>query len=160
MTKSQQLEIYRQNMKALDESRARQAEHDEIQRWHRVGERVSFWVAMLALAFAVWLSTCGAGERESRWLRVTATAYCGGPCAECQTTGTTKTGRDASQRGVAVDPRVIGLGARLDIPGAGVWLPADDIGGAIKGERVDIRMADHATAKAWGRRVVVVRVWE
>lgn len=159
MTKSQQLEIYRQNMKALDESRARQAEHDEIQRWHRVGERVSFWVAMLALAFAVWLSTCGAGERTPRWLRVEATAYC--PCAICTDgDGITATGRDASKRGVAVDPQVIGLGARLDVPGVGVWLPADDVGGLIKGERVDIRMADHATAKAWGRRVVVVRVWE
>ena len=92
------------------------------------------------------------------WKIVEATAYCGGPCKTCGTTGTTRTGRDADSRGVAVDPAVIPLGSRLDIPGYGSWVRADDTGGAIKGDRIDLRMG-HREAREFGRQTLRVRIW-
>lgn len=114
----------------------------------------------MVLALIIFSELCWGAERTPRRMRVVATGYCGGPCAICQTTGITKTGRDARKRGVAVDPDAIALGARIDIPGVGAWIRADDIGGAIKGNKIDIRFVDHKTAKAWGRRTITVRVWE
>lgn len=51
-------------------------------------------------------------------LIVIVTAYC--PCSTCcgsHANGLTATNRDATRAGVAVDPKVIPLGSRLDIPG-------------------------------------------
>jgi 3D (Asp-Asp-Asp) domain-containing protein len=94
------------------------------------------------------------------WRTVEASAYC--PCAICcgeHADGKTATGRDASLPGVAVDPAVIPLGSRLDVPGVGSWRLADDTGGAIKGEKIDVRMSNHEEAKKFGRRTLRVRVW-
>lgn len=96
---------------------------------------------------------------------VLCTAYC--PCALCTDgDGLTATGRDAMIFGVAVDPRIIPLGAHLDIPGYrrgpnrnGSWIRADDMGRLIKGYRIDVRCATHAEAVAWGTRKIRVRVW-
>jgi 3D (Asp-Asp-Asp) domain-containing protein len=151
------LEQYRKNMRAWQD---RTDSRTDEQR-NRTALAIAFGIAAVALAILVWSAACGAGERTPRLLRVTATAYC--PCAICTDgDGKTATGRDASKRGVAVDPSVIALGARLDIPGAGAWIKADDVGGAIKGNRIDYRDENwtHDQAKAWGRRVVVVRIWE
>jgi 3D (Asp-Asp-Asp) domain-containing protein len=93
------------------------------------------------------------------WRTVEATAYCPGPCAICGTTGKTATGRDATLPGVAVDPAVIPLGSRLDVPGVGSWVLADDTGGAIKGEKIDVRMRTHEEAVEFGRKTIRVRVW-
>jgi 3D (Asp-Asp-Asp) domain-containing protein len=88
-----------------------------------------------------------------------ATGYC--PCAICCGTadGITSTGASAHRKGVATDPRHIPTGSRLDIPGIGSWLPADDIGGAIKGNRIDVRFATHAEARAFGKKRLEIRVW-
>jgi 3D (Asp-Asp-Asp) domain-containing protein len=70
----------------------------------------------------------------------------------------TKTERDGrSVHGVAVDPRVIPLGTRLWIPGYGHAI-ADDIGSAIKGHRIDLRMQQAANMHRWGVRQVHVYV--
>lgn len=70
----------------------------------------------------------------------------------------TKTERDGqSVHGVAVDPRIVPLGARLWIPGYGHAI-ADDIGSAIKGRRIDLRMQNEKSMHAWGVRSVVVYV--
>jgi 3D (Asp-Asp-Asp) domain-containing protein len=110
------------------------------------------FVTLLALGFAPlsWRST----HRT-----VVATGYCPGPCAVCETTGVTATGAAAHSKGVAVDPRQIPLGSRLDIPGVGSWLPADDVGGAIKGNRIDIRFPTHAEARAFGKKRLEIRTW-
>lgn len=98
------------------------------------------------------------------YVTVEATAYCGGPCRVCGTSGTTKTGRDASLDGIAVDPTVIPIGSRIDYPrekGSDrkcTWVLADDTGGAIRGRRIDIRMG-HAEAVEFGRKQMVIRVW-
>ncbi len=84
-----------------------------------------------------------------------STAYC--PCGECGTgTGKTATGAKARRGVVAVDPRVIELGTKLQIEGYGEAIAADT-GGAIKGEIIDVCFNSHQKALQWGRRTV--KVW-
>jgi 3D (Asp-Asp-Asp) domain-containing protein len=72
----------------------------------------------------------------------------------------TVTERDGrSAHGVAVDPDIIPLGSRLWIPGYGHAI-ADDIGGWIKGHRIDVRCQDDESMDNWGRRKVRVYVLE
>jgi len=99
-------------------------------------------------------------QQASKRIKVEATAYC--PCKKCCgkfADGVTATGRDASKAGVAVDPKVIPLGSHIDIPGYGNWILADDVGGAIKGNRIDVRFSSHQDALNWGRREIIIRVW-
>jgi len=76
-----------------------------------------------------------------------ATCYTGG--------GTTATGTRPSQAEVAVDPGVIPLGSQVFIPGIGVRT-AEDTGGAIRGERVDIWEPSYAQCIQFGAQHVAV----
>lgn len=58
---------------------------------------------------------------------------------------------------VAVDPSVIPLGTRLYIDGYG-YAVADDIGSAIKGNRIDLAFDSHGEAVQFGRRPVTVYI--
>lgn len=62
-------------------------------------------------------------------------------------------------RTIAVDPGVIPYGSRVWINGEGPYI-AEDTGGAIRGERIDIYVGEGAeayrTAMRWGRRDVEV----
>lgn len=58
---------------------------------------------------------------------------------------------------VAVDPRVIPLGTKLYIPGYGYGI-ADDTGGAIKGDRVDLFFNSESECYSWGVRPVDVYI--
>lgn len=58
---------------------------------------------------------------------------------------------------VAVDPKVIPLGTRLYIDGYG-FARAEDIGSAIKGDKIDLFMETEAEALRFGRRWVTVYV--
>lgn len=60
---------------------------------------------------------------------------------------------------VAVDPMVIPLGTRLYIQGYGYAI-ADDIGGAIKGDRIDVAFDTRSEALDFGLRRVVVYILE
>lgn len=108
-----------------------------------------------------------------RALFVTATAYCPGTpgsgcptdsrgysfCCEQYTDGRTYTGLPAVQgrgtldspRIVAVDPKVIPLKKMLYIEGIG-FASAEDIGGAIKGNRIDLLFDQHKDADSFGLR--------
>jgi len=79
-----------------------------------------------------------------------ATAY-------CYTGNRTATGTWPSRGTIAVDPEVIPLGTRLHIEGYGEGI-AEDTGGAIKGEIIDLYMLDRNEALSWGRRQVEVRI--
>jgi len=72
--------------------------------------------------------------------------------------GYTSTGADAYTRGVAVDPTVIPYGTTLDIPGYGV-VEADDCGGKIKKNHIDVRFTTHQDALNWGVQHLKVKVY-
>jgi 3D (Asp-Asp-Asp) domain-containing protein len=85
-------------------------------------------------------------------MQMVATAYTAN-CAGCG--GITALGRPAGHGIVAVDPRVIPLGARLFIPGYGAAI-AGDTGGAIHGLRIDLGFNSLREALDFGRREVTV----
>lgn len=88
----------------------------------------------------------------------TSTAYCG--CCQCcgKSDGITSTGTHAEQgRTVAVDPSVIPYGTRLLIEDN--YYIAEDCGGAIQGNRIDIYFDNHQEALDYGIKQVEVYVW-
>lgn len=86
------------------------------------------------------------------------TAYC--PCAKCcgaWADGITFTGAVATPgRTIAVDPSVIPLGSTVIINGK--EYVAEDIGGAIKGDRIDIFFATHDDALQFGVQYADVKI--
>ena len=58
---------------------------------------------------------------------------------------------------VAVDPEIIPLGTKLEIKDMGIYT-AEDTGGKIKGNRIDIYFKTREEAKSFGRQVVWVRI--
>ncbi|NIK11992.1 3D domain-containing protein [Alkalibacillus almallahensis] len=96
--------------------------------------------------------------KERMYMEATAyTAYCDG-CS-----GITKTGIDLranpNQKVIAVDPNIIPLGAKVWVEGYGTAI-AGDTGGAIKGNRIDVFMANEADANRFGRRQVQIKILE
>lgn len=84
-------------------------------------------------------------------ITVTATAYC--PCKQCcgKTDGITATGTIATAgRTIAVDPDVIPYGTEIIINGN--TYVAEDCGGAVKGNDVDIFFDTHEEALNFGRQ--------
>ncbi len=111
-------------------------------------------LAILALGTPNLTVSAVATQQSIEWnaLDVVATAYC--PCSKCcgqHSDGVTAIGMDAFSKGVAVDRRLIPLRSRVLIPGYGTVL-ADDVGGAIKHNRIDVRFSSHAKALNWGVR--------
>ena len=80
------------------------------------------------------------------------TAYCS--CVKCcgqWADGITYTGTKATEgRTIAVDPDVIPLGSKVEIDG--VTYIAEDIGGAVDGNRLDLYFNSHDEALSWGRQ--------
>lgn len=91
-------------------------------------------------------------------MTVTATAYTA-YCEGCS--GTTYTGIDLranpNQKVIAVDPSIIPLGSRVWVEGYGEAI-AGDIGGAIKGNIIDVFLEHQQEALNWGRRTVKIKV--
>lgn len=81
-----------------------------------------------------------------------ATYYCYG---HITATGT----KPVPGRTVAADPTVLAYGTKLIIDGVPGYV-VEDCGGDIKGARIDIFVADYATAIQNGRRQVMVEVME
>ena len=90
------------------------------------------------------------------------TAYC--PCAKCcgKTDGITSTGTTATEgRTIAVDPRVIPYGSTVTIyfaDGTSHTYTAEDCGGAIKENRIDVFFDSHEAARAFGVQSAMVYV--
>jgi len=101
-------------------------------------------------------------------IQVEATAYCA--CYKCcgkypsnKYYGITKTGTRAKVGTIAVDPRKIPLGTTLYIEGLyGAKNygdgKAEDIGGAIKGNIIDLYFDTHQETINWGRQQVMVYI--
>lgn len=60
---------------------------------------------------------------------------------------------------VAVDPKVIPLGSKLYVEGYG-YCEAQDTGGAIKGDRIDVFLDTKEQCFEWGRKIVQVYLLE
>lgn len=96
----------------------------------------------------------GTYRGEAQEILMVATAY----SAEQPGIGTrTAMGTRVRYGVVAVDPKVIPLGTKLYIEGYG-YAVAEDVGGAIKGNRIDVYFNTVKECYQWGRRVVKVYV--
>ncbi len=82
----------------------------------------------------------------SKAMTVTATAY-------THTGNRTATGTVARVGVIAVDPRVIPLGTKVYVEGYG-YATAEDTGGAIKGNKIDIFLNSESQCRNWGRKSV------
>ncbi|MBS8264440.1 LysM peptidoglycan-binding domain-containing protein [Mesobacillus boroniphilus] len=91
-------------------------------------------------------------------ITVEATAYTAN-CTGCS--GITKTGvnlkANPNAKVIAVDPTVIPLGSKVYVEGYG-YATAEDIGGAIKGNRIDVFIPTQSGALQWGRKQVKVTI--
>lgn len=89
------------------------------------------------------------GNTEYKEVRVmAATAY-------TYTGNTTATGQTTARGIIAVDPSVIPLGTRLYVEGYGYGI-AQDTGGVINGNIIDLFMESNAECLRWGRKTVRV----
>lgn len=95
-----------------------------------------------------------APSRYNRTLTMTATAY---TAYDDGNGNYTYRGNFLRKGLVAVDPTVIPLGTRLYIEGYGYAI-ADDIGGAIKGNKIDLAYENRQDALQFGRQKVTVYV--
>ena len=92
------------------------------------------------------------------------TAYC--PCMKCcgKIDGITSTGTTAAEgRTIAVDPRVIPYGSTVTIyfaDGTSHTYTAEDCGGAIKENRIDVFFDDHQAAREFGVQTAYVYMEE
>ena len=87
---------------------------------------------------------------NSRQMSVVATAYA---------TGTiTSTGTKPKWGTIAVDPNVIPYGTKVYIPKFNMTFTAEDCGGAIKGNKIDIFMGSKKEAYSWGRRTIDIYI--
>lgn len=73
------------------------------------------------------------------------TFYCKGTCCNGKYNGTALGTNIVAGRTIAVDPKVIPLGSEVFIEGYGSFI-AEDTGGKIKGEKIDIAVNSHSEA--------------
>ncbi|MHC4268408.1 MAG: 3D domain-containing protein [Planctomycetota bacterium] len=93
-----------------------------------------------------------------------ATAYCS--CKRCcdkdpsdKWYGITASGKRAKWGTIAVDRKVIKLGSKLRIDGfPDTIFRAEDVGGAIKGNHIDVWFPSHKEALQFGVQDIVVQV--
>ncbi len=133
------------------------------------GKRFYSFVCFSMVVFTFSQGSFAGKEEWTQQKRVVMVrAYC--PCALCckgTGNGITATGTNAFEAGIAVDPRVIPFGSRLDVPGYfrgvngdGSWILADDTGPRAKGMKIEVRFRKHSESLNWGKRRLKVRVWK
>ncbi len=102
-----------------------------------------------------------APRKYEKVLDIKATAYSPGPLDNDQWGDKTYLGTTIRPGVVAVDPKVIPLGSRLYVEypdGRGEYAVAEDTGGAIKGNRIDIAIMNRDKATEFGIKPVKVYV--
>jgi len=110
-----------------------------------------FLAAVLSAVLGLGVVHADAAEQTPYRLRVDAVAY--------HLPGRTASGLQVRKGVVAVDPALIPLGTRLFVPGYGKAIAAD-VGAEIKGRIIDLWMPSTAEAREWGRRTVVITVYQ
>lgn len=104
-----------------------------------------------------------APKNAKKVLDIVATAYGPGSQDNDQYGSKTYLGTQVREGIIAVDPNVIPLGSRVYIQypdGHGTYAVAEDTGGAIKGNRIDIAKSSHGEASEFGIQHVKVFVME
>ncbi len=117
----------------------------------------AFFVSMFLLLSSVFFISSVKAEVFK------ATAYCS--CERCcdkdpsdRWYGITATGKRARWGTVAVDRRVIELGSKLRIEGyPDTVFRAEDVGGAIKGNHIDVWFPSHREALKFGVQEIVIQ---
>ena len=137
----------------IGENKALQEELDEIQRQQEL--RQDFTRNLLFRIDSMRKELNELEDFLEQWevLSVEATAYSHG-CGNGDGYTATMT-RPVEGRTIAVDPDIIPLGSEVYVEGWG-WMIAEDTGGAIKGEIIDIFVDDVRDAWDWGRQEVRV----
>ena len=87
---------------------------------------------------------------NGKHIKSVATAYSGG--------GKTATGTVPKWGTIAVDPKVIPYGTKVYIPQFNKTFIAEDCGGAIKGNKIDIYMNSKQECINWGRRSIDIYI--
>ncbi|WP_163969421.1 LysM peptidoglycan-binding and 3D domain-containing protein [Oceanobacillus halotolerans] len=99
-------------------------------------------------------------DPSGKTITVSATAYTA-DCDGCS--GITATGvnlnNNPNAKVIAVDPNVIPLGSEVYVEGYG-YATAADVGGAIKGNKIDLHVSTKKEAFEWGVRTVDVTIVE
>ena len=91
----------------------------------------------------------GFDKMNGKEMKVRATAYCNDPI--------TSTGKKPRPyHTIAVDPKVIPYGSRVYIPEFNKVFIAEDTGGAIKNNRIDIYMNNEYECRQWGVRNITI----
>ena len=107
---------------------------------------------VLSVSFIVGL-TAATVVKAKTWRslgKFEITYYCTGACCNGNSLGITASGRRLTPEvSIAVDPRIIPLGSKVRI--GGKVYRADDTGGAIVGNRIDVCVSSHAKACRLGR---------
>ena len=83
-------------------------------------------------------------------MQVVATAYTG--------YSTTSTGQKPVWGTIAVDPKVIPYGTKVYIPAFDQVFVANNTGGAIKGNKIDIFMNSRSECYNWGRKTIEIQI--
>ena len=94
-------------------------------------------------------------EKNVEWFYFVATGYNKDDSAQ-GTTGVTATGKNIMEGMIAVDPKIIPYGTKVEIKDLGEFV-AEDSGGKIKGNRIDIFFDTKEEAKEFGIKDVWVR---
>ena len=95
-------------------------------------------------------------EKETEWFYFVATGYSANDPLQ-GTNNITATGKEIKEGMIAVDRKIIPLGTQIEIKDVGIFV-AEDTGGKIKGNRIDIYFETKEEAKEFGRQVIWVRV--
>ena len=91
----------------------------------------------------------GFDKMNGKEMKVRATAYCNDPI--------TSTGKKPRPyHTLAVDPKVIPYGTRVYIPEFNKVFIAEDCGGAIKNNRIDIYINNEYECRQWGVRNITI----
>ena len=85
-------------------------------------------------------------------ITVSATAYSGD--------GITATGTVPKWGTIAVDPTIIPYGTKVYIPQFDQYFIAEDCGGGIKGNKIDIFMNSESQCNSWGKRTIDIYIVE
>ncbi|MGL6107576.1 3D domain-containing protein [Romboutsia sp.] len=95
-------------------------------------------------------SSSNSNNSNRKQMTVVATAYSGHSI--------TSTGTTPKWGTIAVDPKVIPYGTKVYIPQFDMTFIAEDTGGAIKGNKIDIFMLDESKVKNWGRKTIDIYI--